>query len=56
MKTLISQVKIIDKRHPDNGQVCDILIEDGVIKEIASSIKRLLDAVNAVHAVGSLTD
>jgi len=43
MKTLISQVKIIDKRHPDNGQVCDILIEDGVIKEIASSLSEEAD-------------
>jgi dihydroorotase len=38
MKTLISQVKIVDKRHPQNGEIVDILIENGIIKKIASSI------------------
>jgi dihydroorotase len=38
MKTLISQAKIIDKRHSQNGEIVDILIVDGIISKIASSI------------------
>ncbi|MFT4847437.1 MAG: dihydroorotase-like cyclic amidohydrolase, partial [Sediminicola sp.] len=37
MKTLISQAKIIDKRHSQNGEIVDILIVDGIISKIASS-------------------
>ena len=43
MKTLISQAKIIDKRHDQNGAIVDILIEDGIIKKIAASISEPAD-------------
>ncbi len=43
MKTLISQAKIIDKRHDQNGAIVDILIEDGLIKQIATSISEAAD-------------
>jgi len=43
MKTLISQAKIIDKRHDQNGPSVDILIEDGIIKKIAASISEPAD-------------
>lgn len=43
MKTLISQVKIIDKRHPQNGEIVDILLVDGVISKIADSISEEVD-------------
>jgi len=38
MKTLISQAKIIDKRHAQNGKRVDILIVDGIIEKIAASV------------------
>lgn len=38
MKILIAQARIVDKRHPDNGQVKDLLIEDGQIAKIADKI------------------
>lgn len=34
MKILISQVTIVDKRHPDNGKKKDILVENGIIAKI----------------------
>jgi dihydroorotase len=34
MKLLIRAVRIVDKKSPFNGQVKDILIEGGKIKEI----------------------
>ena len=43
MKILISQARIVDKRHPQNGEVLDILINDGVIAEIAKSINAQVD-------------
>ncbi|MCZ4409647.1 dihydroorotase [Cryomorphaceae bacterium 1068] len=43
MKTLISQAKIIDKRHGQNGEIVDILIEDGVIQKIGASISEAAD-------------
>jgi len=43
MKILIRQATIIDDRHPDNGKARDILIEDGIIKKIAGSIKSKAD-------------
>ncbi|MCH2215552.1 MAG: dihydroorotase [Flavobacteriales bacterium] len=43
MKTLISQAKIIDKRHAQNGQMVDILVHDGVIEKIAKNIDAEVD-------------
>jgi dihydroorotase len=43
MKTLISQAKIIDKRHDQNGEIVDILVEDGIIQKIGSSIREAVD-------------
>lgn len=39
MKILVKSAKVIDNESPFNNKVVDILIEDGVIKEIASPIK-----------------
>ena len=39
MKVLVRSAKVIDNESPHNNKVVDILIEDGLIKEIASSIK-----------------
>ena len=39
MKILVRSAKVIDNESPHNNKVVDILIEDGVIKEIASPIK-----------------
>ena len=49
MKVLIRSVRIVDKKSPFNGQVKDILIEDGKIKEIGDN----LDARNADIKKGS---
>jgi dihydroorotase len=38
MKVLIRSVRIIEKNAPLNGQLADILIEDGIIKQIGSGI------------------
>jgi len=43
MKILISQAKIIDKRHAQNGETVDILVVDGVIEKIAASISEGVD-------------
>lgn len=43
MKLLVSSVRVIDKKSPFNGQVKDILIEDGKVKQIGDN----LDAGNA---------
>ncbi len=45
MKIRISQAKIVDNRHPDNGKKRDILIEDGVIVKIAKEIDEVTDEV-----------
>ncbi|MFN2430897.1 MAG: dihydroorotase, partial [Cryomorphaceae bacterium] len=45
MKIRISQAKIVDNRHPDNGKKRDILIEDGVIVKIAKEIDEITDEV-----------
>lgn len=39
MKLLIKSAKIIDNESPFNNKVMDILVEDGMIKEIAPQIK-----------------
>lgn len=39
MKVLVRSAKVIDNESPHNNKIVDILIEDGVIKEIASPIK-----------------
>lgn len=39
MKILVKSAKVIDNESPFNNKVVDILIEDGVIKEIASPVK-----------------
>ena len=39
MKILIKSAKIIDNESPFNHKVSDILIEDGIIKEIAPSLR-----------------
>lgn len=39
MKLLIRSAKIIDNESPFNNKVMDILVEDGIIKEIAPQIK-----------------
>ena len=38
MKLLIKSVRIVDKKSPANGQVRDILIEDGRIREIGENL------------------
>lgn len=38
MKILIAQAQITDQRHPDNGRVMDILVEDGIISKVDSRI------------------
>jgi dihydroorotase len=38
MQVLIRQAKVTDKNSGFNGQVVDILIEDGIIKDIAASL------------------
>lgn len=45
MQVLIQQAKVTDKRSGFHNQVVDILIEDGVIKDIASSINAKADTV-----------
>jgi dihydroorotase len=39
MKVLIHSVRIVEKKSPFNGQVKDILIEDGKIKQIGDNIE-----------------
>lgn len=39
MKLLIRSAKIIDNESPFNNKIMDILVEDGIIKEIAPQIK-----------------
>ena len=39
MKVLVRSAKVIDYESPYNNKIVDILIEDGIIKEIASPIK-----------------
>ncbi|GAB2769525.1 dihydroorotase [Salinimicrobium soli] len=39
MKILVRSAKIVDNESPYNNKVMDILVEDGIIKEIAPSIK-----------------
>jgi dihydroorotase len=39
MKVLVRSVRIIDKKSPFNGQVKDILIEDGKIKHIGTNLE-----------------
>ncbi|HET8754328.1 MAG TPA: dihydroorotase [Salinimicrobium sp.] len=39
MKVLVKSAKIIDQESPFHNKIQDILIEDGIIKEIAASIK-----------------
>ncbi len=39
MKILVKSAKIIDNESPYNNKVMDILVENGIIKEIAPSIK-----------------
>lgn len=43
MKILLAQARIVDKRHPLNGQVKDLLIEDGVITKIADKVNEEAD-------------
>ena len=43
MKTLLKSVTIIDKESSYHGKKQDILIEDGIIKQIASQIASLDD-------------
>ena len=43
MKTLLKSVTIIDKESSYHGKKQDILIEDGIIKQIASQIPSLDD-------------
>ncbi len=43
MKIKISQATIVDNRHPLNGQVRDILIEDGIISSISEKISDKAD-------------
>lgn len=51
MKILISQARIVDKRHPSNGQVKDLLIEDGVITKIADEISEEADQTISVKGL-----
>ncbi len=45
MKIRICQATIVDKRHPDNGKVVDIMISNGVISKIADTITEEADKV-----------
>ncbi len=45
MRIRIAQARIVDKRHPDNGKIKDILISNGVISEIADQITTKADKV-----------
>ncbi len=47
MNILIKQATLIDKRHPDNGALRDLLIEDGTITQMASHLKADADVVVA---------
>ncbi|KAA6440602.1 dihydroorotase [Dyadobacter flavalbus] len=38
MKLLVRSVQIVDKKSPFNGQIKDLLIEDGIIKEIGENL------------------
>jgi dihydroorotase len=39
MTILIEKATIVDRNSPHNGKICDILVEDGVIKAIGTSLK-----------------
>ena len=39
MKVLVRSAKVIDNESPHNNKIVDILIEDGIIKEIAAPIR-----------------
>jgi dihydroorotase len=47
MKVIIRSVRIVDKNSPVNGEIVDIFVEDGIIKQIGSEIeatdKQLVD-------------
>ena len=43
MTILIEQASIVDRNSPHNGKVCDILVEDGRIKTIATGLKVTAD-------------
>ncbi len=45
MQALIRQAKIIDKSSSFNGSVADILVEDGMVKDIATKINAKCDNV-----------
>ena len=38
MKLLIKQARVVDPSSPFNGQITDILIENGIISQIAKKI------------------
>lgn len=50
MQVLIRQAKVTDKNSGFNGQVVDILIEDGIIKDIATSLN--VKAKQTIEAEG----
>lgn len=43
MKIIIKKARVVDPHSPFNQQIADILIEDGLIKEIATSISEKAD-------------
>jgi dihydroorotase len=45
LKILLKEVKIVDKASRYNGQVLDILVEDGVVAQMAESIETEADEV-----------
>jgi dihydroorotase len=43
MKILIEKASIVDRNSPHNGKVCDVLVEDGMIKAIAPGLSITAD-------------
>lgn len=59
MKILIKQAKIIDPNSPFHGQICDIFIQNGIIKKIASALGEEADRQlqgQALHVSSSWVD
>ena len=53
MTTLLKQVTIADPQSPLNGNVADILIEDGIIQKIDTEIQDAADVVEDINALAS---
>jgi dihydroorotase len=52
MKLLIKQARVVDPHSPFNGQLADIFIEDGIIKQVSGNISVKADKeinINGLH-------